>query len=381
MNIFKLFATITLNSESYKKGMAEAKKENQNFEQETQKTSKAVIAAWLAVIAVIVKVAQTIIRTVTETSAWGSEITKLSQKLGLSKQAVQEWDYVAQQNGTTVESLSTAMRNLSNMAVENNEDLLNLIGTVKDSNGEYKTQEQLLRETLAALNAIPNQQERNAAANKILGRSYQELGGLINMTTAEIDAQINTAHELGLVLSDDVVNAANKMDKELSQLSMMRKAAFAQLIFGDPAEGERLLNEYIEKIIEMAPKFVEAGLKIAGAFILALGKYFLPGIIGFAAGMATAGPIGAIVGFFAGMGIKAGSQALAKAISGESSSDSGVSSISTSDITNAYTSSTETKQKIDINITAEGDTPTGEQLVSDITKELLTIINTASVSM
>lgn len=385
MNLFKLFAVLTLSSESYKKGIADAKKENQGFEQSTGKMSKVAVAGWLAVAAVIVKVVQSIGKLIVETAAYGAEVTRLSYKLGLSKEAVQEWDYVAQMNGTTVESLSTVMRNLSNMAVENNSDLVGLIGTIKNANGEYKTQEQLLRETLAALNAIPNQQERNAAANKVLGRSYQELGGIINLTTAEIDAQIRTAHELGIVLGDDVIAGADKMDNELKSLSMMRRAAFAQLVFGDPEEGERILDEYVKKIHEIAPKMIDAGLKIAGALVGELALYFAPGIAGYIAGMAIGGPPGAIVGFLLGMGLKAGVSALADWAAGgksESSSISDrVSGLSSSNITSAYASSTDVTQTMDVKITAEGNTPISEQTAVDVGKAVLDMLNQVQVTI
>lgn len=391
MNLFRLFATLTLSSESYKKGIADAKKENQGFEQSTGKMSKAAVAGWLAVIAVIVKAVKAIGNLIVETASYGSEITKLSQKLGLSKQAVQEWDYVAQQNGTTVESLSTAMKTLSTAAADGNSDLINLIGTVKDGNGQLKSQEQLLRETLAALSAIENPTERNAKANKVLGRSYQELGGIINMTTAEIDAMISKAHELGIVLSDETVAAANKFDTEMSSLKMMRKAAFAELIFGDPAEGERILNEYVIKIQEMMPKFIEAGSKIAGSILKGLLKIFWPGILGAVAGAAAFAAyglppqIGAFLGFLLGTGAQ---QLFGKifgsgnpgGLSSQYSDNESVSS-ATSSMASAYTSSTSVTQTMDVRITAEGNTPVSEQTAVDVGKAVLDMLNQVQVTI
>ena len=49
-----------------------------------------------------------------ETATYGDEIDKNSQKLGLSAEAYQKWDYVLGQSGVDITSMSTGMKTLKN---------------------------------------------------------------------------------------------------------------------------------------------------------------------------------------------------------------------------------------------------------------------------
>ena len=45
-----------------------------------------------------------------ETAAYGDNVDKLSQKIGISAEAFQEWDYVFSQNGTDISTRRSARR-------------------------------------------------------------------------------------------------------------------------------------------------------------------------------------------------------------------------------------------------------------------------------
>lgn len=49
-----------------------------------------------------------------ETAAVGDEIDKNSQRLGLSKTAYQEWDYVLSQSGVDINSVQTGFKSMTN---------------------------------------------------------------------------------------------------------------------------------------------------------------------------------------------------------------------------------------------------------------------------
>ena len=55
---------------------------------------------------------------VIDTAAIGDNIDKMSQKMGLSAQAYQEWDAIMQHSGTSIDAMQSSMKTLAN-AVEN----------------------------------------------------------------------------------------------------------------------------------------------------------------------------------------------------------------------------------------------------------------------
>ena len=61
------------------------------------------------------------------TAAYGDNIDKMSQKIGLSTDAYQEWDFIAQHRGTSRESLKTSMVPLSTAAA-NGSDAFQTLG-------------------------------------------------------------------------------------------------------------------------------------------------------------------------------------------------------------------------------------------------------------
>ena len=56
-----------------------------------------------------------------ETAAYGDSIDKMSQKMGLSAKAYQEWDAVMQHSGTSMETMKASMKKLTNAAETGNE--------------------------------------------------------------------------------------------------------------------------------------------------------------------------------------------------------------------------------------------------------------------
>ena len=55
-----------------------------------------------------------------EVASYGDNIDKMSQKMGMSAQAYQEWDAVMQHSGTSMEAMKSSMKTLANAAVSNN---------------------------------------------------------------------------------------------------------------------------------------------------------------------------------------------------------------------------------------------------------------------
>lgn len=168
-------------------------------------------------------------------------VDKLSQKIGISRVAFQEWDYILGQSGASVEGLQMGVKTLSNAADEARKgtalyaEAFDRLGvSVTDANGNMKDQETLFAEVFSALADMENQTERTAIATKLLGRSATELAPTLNTSKEGIEQLRSEAHSLGLVYSDELVDAGvvlgDNIDRLKKSFEALKTNALAPII-------------------------------------------------------------------------------------------------------------------------------------------------------
>lgn len=190
----------------------------------------------------------------TAASAWiisaaraGDRVDKLSQKMNLSRKEFQEWDYITKQSGTSMEALSMGMKTLAVQAEADGKAFEKLGISVKDANGNIKDQGTLFNQTLAALFKYENTTERLAVASKLFGRGAQELAPILNSGAQSIEQLRQRAHELGLVLNDEAVNASVEFSDTLDDLIGSIRTAF----FG-------AIQRVLPQLKEVVTSFIDA---------------------------------------------------------------------------------------------------------------------------
>lgn len=181
------------------------------------KATGAVIgAAMTAATAAAVATGKAFINAANSTAQYGDNIDKMSQKMGISAKAYQEWDFVMQHAGSSIDSLKTSMKTLANAAVSGN-DAFTKLGITQEQIANM-SQEDLFGATISALQNVTNETERTALASKLLGRGATELGALFNMSAEETEGLKQQVHDLGGVMSDDAVKAAAKYQDEMQNM-------------------------------------------------------------------------------------------------------------------------------------------------------------------
>ena len=147
----------------------------------------------------------------------GDAIDKQSQKLHLSAEAYQEWNYALGLSGASVADLTRAMRNFDEIQggkiTDDQSKYFDQLGiSATDAAGNMKSAQDLMEETLYAL-ADYNGNDRGLITEAFFGRNSAGLNALLNSTSDEIKEMKQEANDLGLVMSDeDVKNAAAYMD-------------------------------------------------------------------------------------------------------------------------------------------------------------------------
>ncbi len=141
-------------------------------------------------------------------------IDKLSQKIGLSRQGFQEWEYILSQSGTDIEKLQVGLKTMVQRMDETvkgtgqGAEMFKKLGiSVTDSTGAMKSQEQVFEETVRALQGMPEGAEKSRLAFELFGKAGMELMPMLNGSAESIDELKKNAHDLGLVISDEAVDA------------------------------------------------------------------------------------------------------------------------------------------------------------------------------
>ena len=223
-----------------------------------------------------------------DVSSAGDEIDKMSQKIGISTDAYQEWSYVFERSGADVNNLQTGMKTLSSVITdaangsESAATKLSAIGvSLEEING--LSQEDQLSLVISRLQEMGEGSERTAAATDLLGRSATDMAAVLNMTAEDTQALIDEAHEYGMVMSGDAVAASaayqDSMTKLQGTIGGLKNQLVADLLPGltqvvdglaDVANGSTSLEDaidsgisaVIESLDSSLPDMIDRGVQI-----------------------------------------------------------------------------------------------------------------------
>lgn len=204
--------------DEYGKEVKEAEKETNTFGQvlKANLTSEAIIGGLKAIVNGIKAVTGAFSESISATAEYGDNIDKMSQKMGLSAQGYQEWDFIMQHCGTSIESLKPAMKTLAT-AAETGSDAFDKLG-ISQQQIASMSQEELFNATIAGLANVTDETERTYLAGKLLGRGATELGALLNTSAEDIEGMRQQVHDIGGVMSDEAVKASAAYQDSLQNL-------------------------------------------------------------------------------------------------------------------------------------------------------------------
>lgn len=227
-----------------------------------------------------------------DVASYGDNIDKMSQKMGMSATAYQEWDAVMQHSGTSMETMKASMKTLANAAESGNEAFQKL--GLSQEQVASMSQEELFEATIAGLQNVEDTTERTYLAGQLLGRGATELGALLNTSAEDTQAMRDRVHELGGVMSDEAVKAAaayqdslQDMQTAFSGLKNNMMAEFLpgltevmnglqEVFSGNYDEGVEQIGEGISAVVdnmaEILPRVTEVGSGIIGALAEAVSE-------------------------------------------------------------------------------------------------------------
>jgi phage-related protein len=220
MNLLELFIKIGVDDSGLDSGLSNAESKSESAGSKIASAlggaAKVGAAAMAAIGTSTVAAGTALVNGAKNVAEYGDNIDKMSQKMGISAEAYQEWDAVLQHSGTSIDSMSRGMQTLQKNAV-NSADKFEKLGISQEQLASMST-EDLFAATIEGLQNMGEGAERTALASELLGGSAKELGALLNTSAADTQAMKDRVHELGGVMSDEAVKNAAAFQDQLQDM-------------------------------------------------------------------------------------------------------------------------------------------------------------------
>lgn len=160
-------------------------------------------------------------------AAWGTalavslgntadKLLDLSDITGLTTDTLQEYEAVSRvawvSQDVFAKAVSGLSRRFTQMEDENSKtsQAMQQLGIdVRDTNGDIKDMDTILMQSIDALGMVENELERNALANEVFGKSYEDLIPIMSLWGDEIERVRQEAREMWLIMDRDALEAAN----------------------------------------------------------------------------------------------------------------------------------------------------------------------------
>ena len=163
-------------------------------------------------------------------------IDKMSQKIGISRQGFQEWDFILSQSGTSIEKMQVGMKTMVQRMDEavsgtgKGADAFAALGvSATDLEGNLRSQEEVFEDIVRKMQDMPEGAEKSQLAFDLFGKAGLELMPLLNSTGGSVEELKEKAHELGIVLSDEAVDAGVVFTDTVDQLERSFGAVVTQV--------------------------------------------------------------------------------------------------------------------------------------------------------
>lgn len=191
------------------------------------------------------------IKMVDSTVKQGEELDKLRKITGVSTVELSKLKYAAEQEHTSIESITTGFRKLSNAmysAIQGNKvaiDTFKEIGVqIQNSDGSMRSQVEVLKDVATAFQKIDDEASKSAIAQDLFGRSGMDLIPFLNMGRVGIEELGNEAEKLGVVMSDNTATRLETFGDSITTL----KTAINGIVISVVTEFLPMLEDIVSKV-------------------------------------------------------------------------------------------------------------------------------------
>lgn len=182
------------------------------------------------------------------------QMRDLSIRTGASTETLSKWAYAARQTGTDIEGLSRGLKLLSKNATEaldpksQQAGLFKALGVSRDALSDL---EKLVPAVADAFKKLPDGPQKAAVAMELFGKSGSDLVEFLDQGSKGLDEFGDKAERLGIVISSQTADAADKFKDDLDDLKSASMGLAMQVA------GELL--PVLDDIVKWAQEFIADG--------------------------------------------------------------------------------------------------------------------------
>ena len=184
----------------------------------------AVGATMAGIGAAVVEGSTALVNAAGDTASFGDSVSKSAQRVGMSTESFQKWDYIMKLSGTSMQASAAGFKTLTNSM----DDAINgsktaaakfeAVGiSIDDLAG--KSREEVFEMVITNLQGMTDDAKKAAAANDLLGRAGQTLMPLLNQTAEDTRKLMEETERYGFVLDDKAINASVDYQDALTRMN------------------------------------------------------------------------------------------------------------------------------------------------------------------
>ena len=278
MNLFNLFATLTLDNSEYEKKINESGKSAASVSSKMGTAFKTAGRVIGGIVTSVAAVTAAISALAVKTVDYMGDIDDNAQRVGMSTEAYQKWAYAMQLAGGDASTLQIVRRELTTFTNEWSAGQGDALRTLQKLGIGYEDfmavpVDQQLQAIIEGLQGMESQTDKTTIAQEIFGnRAYQQLMPILNQEKGYVDDLFESMEDLGLVIGDDVVKAGAALGDKLDQLKLTFKTVGASImsdlfpqielvvegLTGMATGAEDAGDKFVEGIVGIVDKLVSA---------------------------------------------------------------------------------------------------------------------------
>lgn len=173
---------------------------------------------------------------VKSTISFGVEVDKVRKITGMTAETITSMAYAAEQEHTSLDALQTGWRRLSRAMSDADEGLaeskrtFDALGiSIYDTEGQLKSMESMTFEIADAFAGMENDTKKAALAQELFGRSGAEMIPFLEMGAKKIRDLQEEAAELGIVMSDEMVDNSKQFGDQMTFMTTALKGVAVSL--------------------------------------------------------------------------------------------------------------------------------------------------------
>lgn len=270
-----------LDNDDFNSGIEESQGLGETFGSDMEKVFKGIKTALTVtgIVGAITGIVNGLKEAINMTAQTADGIDKGSKRLGISRQAYQEWDHALKQSGSSIDDVKKGLMNmqlamkaadpmtmfdpdkaddaidrLADQSVGLSEDVYNAmrdLGLLDDLvDQKFENTEQLMGETLKRLAAYKGE-DRGLLVRAIFGKGGDNLNALLDEGVDGVEDLLNEASKLGLIMSDEEIDNAVKYGDAVANLNAELdaiKQAFVADIIPVLTDAVSWLTDFLAKL-------------------------------------------------------------------------------------------------------------------------------------